>query len=280
MCSSDLLLSSLRALGTQVGEGVAELQKQVAAVGDASNTTNRGELIVTATFPFVADTVVPSDVLFTEEGGEATKPHRNWITCDKAPPDQTTTEKTLCRGERIVHEQTNIGDPHGPPSINDDFDGEGGGVANGRVYKKNAHPVVGACSPDTDVEGKPVVRHHDPSKQNKDNTDGLFLHSGLDFGNPPLDKLKARRCAVENLSAVCKEGREAENGRLEVLEGNEVTVTFDWVNLATSDPEARKKPQCQLPKHAEIAHARISVFRKEHDLFTNAYDALEKHYTE
>lgn len=258
----------------------AEKDKIVAAVqatGDASNTTNKGELIVTATFPFVADTIVASDILYVEPGSDAVKNHRNYITCDKADTDETTTIKTLCRGERIVHDKTRIGKDFGAEdSINPEFDGEGGGINNGKLFKKHAHPVAGQCSPDCDVEGKPVVRHHDPSKQNADNTDGLFIHSGLDFAKPPLDKLKARRCTIENLKAVCKDkGREADNGRLEVIEGNHVDVTFDWVDATATDPEARKSPKCQLPKSAAIKHSRYQVFRKKHHLVTNGYDDKE-----
>ncbi|HTJ84343.1 MAG TPA: hypothetical protein VL400_21640, partial [Polyangiaceae bacterium] len=257
-------------------------QDAAAIAGDASNLTNHGELIVTAMAVFRADSVDESDVLWKKPSKGATKNHRNFITCDKAQPDQTTTHKTLCRGRRIVHELTQIGDPHGPPSENPDFEGLGGGVSNGGKYKKFAVAIRGQCSPDTEAEGHKVVRHFDPSKQNDSNTGGLFLFGPDDLKQAPLDKLRARRCAVDEMKATCKhDGREAKDGRLEVVEGDEVELEIEWVNAAATKPEDRKRPQCQIPlalrtTNPKVRHPITVVSRKAHDLVSKKYEALEK----
>ncbi|MFO0548048.1 MAG: hypothetical protein U0271_06655 [Polyangiaceae bacterium] len=238
-------------------------------VTSTSQTTNHDEMIVTTHPTFRADSLAPTDILWKKKDRKATKPHRNFIDTKLAAKTETSTQKTVCRGERIILRKTRIGDPfQSKPSENPEFDGLGGGVKNGGVYKKEAKGLEG--SPDLLVEKERVQRRHDPTYQNHNNTSGWFINTALDLSTDAVDALLKRQCGVEDLVVFAKD-RKALDGRLDIVKGSEVELQFKHVDLTRREPP--RTPKCQVVTPPQKLngepdkHPLVRVERREQSLF-------------
>lgn len=213
----------------------------------SSKTVNEDLLIVTQGSAHTLDTVAPTDLCFLVDK-KTIVPYRNYIessACDNAE----ATQKTLIRGFRIVHNKSRVGTDYGKiPSTDDNFQGFGGGVANGQVYFKHANDYPGDHSKNVKVEGKWIVRTGDETQQNKRNCTGKFVEGNGGITEDELEALLNKGCTVESVSMVCDHGRDTTMDRLMVLEGGVVTVTMVHVNDAEVVPAARAKPVCQVPR--------------------------------
>jgi hypothetical protein len=240
----------------------------------SSKTVNEDLLIVTQGSKHLADTTTPKDRCFLIDK-KTVVPYRNYIptsACD----DAEATQKTLIRGHRIVHSESRIGTDHGKiPSKDDNFQGFGGGVANGQVYFKHANDYPGSHSKNVKVEGKWIVRTNDETQQNKRNCTGRFREGDGGITEDELEALLNKNCTVESVSAHCDhKGRTTDTDRLGVLEGDKVTVTMVHVNDAEVDPAARKKPVCQVPRRK--AQGKLPADAKVHPYFRVTRSAYPK----
>jgi hypothetical protein len=213
----------------------------------SSKTVNEDLLIVTQGSKHKLDTVKPTDLCFLVDK-KTIVPYRNHIPsagCDNGE----ATQKTLIRGFRIVHNKSRVGTDYGAmPSTDDNFQGFGGGVANGQVFFKHANDYPGDHSKNVKVEGKWIVRTGDETQQNKRNCTGKFVEGDGGITEDELEALLNKGCTVESTSMVCDHGRDTTTDRIGVLEGGVVTVTMVHVNDAEVDPGPRAKPVCQVPR--------------------------------
>src|SRR5262245_50245342 len=123
----------------------------------SSKTVNEDLLIVTQGSKHLVDTQKPEDKCFLD-AKKTIRRSRNYIptsACDNAQ----ATQRTLIRGFRILHDKSRIGTDYGKiPSKDDNFNGFGGGIANGQVYFKEANSYPNCHSKNVKVEGQWILR--------------------------------------------------------------------------------------------------------------------------
>jgi len=238
----------------------------------ASKTVNEDLMIVTQGSKHLCDTKAPTDACFLVDK-KTVVPYRNYIgtsACD----DGEAAQKTLIRGYRIVHSKSRIGTDYGKtPSKDDNFQGFGGGVANGQVFYKHANDYPGSHSKNVKVEGKWIVRTNDETQQNKRNTTGKFREGDGGVTEDDLEALLNKGCTVESVTTKCNH-RDTPTDRIAVLEGDKVTVTMVHVNDAEVEPAARAKPQCQVPRRK--AQGKLPATAKVHPYFRVTRSAYPK----
>lgn len=238
----------------------------------SSKTVNEDLLIVTQGSKHLCDTQKPTDKCFLIDK-KTIVPYRNHIptsACDNAQ----ATQKTLIRGFRIIHNQSRIGMDHGAvPSADDNFQGFGGGVANGQVFFKHANDYPGDHSKNVKVEGKWIVRTGDETQQNKRNCTGKFCEGDGGITEAELEALLSKGCTVESVSTKC-DHRDTTVDRIAVLEGDVVTVTMVHVNDAEVEPAARAKPKCQVPRRK--GEGKLPADAKVHPYFRVTRSAYPK----
>lgn len=229
----------------------------------SSKTVNEDLLIVTQGSKHLCDTQKTTDKCFLIDK-KTIVPYRNYIptsACDNAE----ATQKTLIRGFRIIHDKSRIGTDHGSiPSHDDNFEGWGGGVANGQVYFKHANDYPGDHSKNVKVEGRWIVRTGDETQQNKRNCTGKFCEGDGGITEDELEALLNKGCTVESVSMTCGH-RDTTVDRIGVLEGDVVTVTMVHVNDAEVEPAARAKPRCQVPRRK--GEGKLPADAKAHPYF-------------
>lgn len=238
----------------------------------SSKTVNEDLLIVTQGSKHLCDTQKPTDLCFLIDK-KTVVPYRNYIptsACDNAQ----ATQKTLIRGFRIVHNKSRIGQDHGAtPSADDNFQGFGGGVANGQVFYKHANDYPGDHSKNVRVEGQWIVRTDDETQQNKRNCTGKFREGDGGITEDELEALLDKGCTVESVSMVC-EHRDTTVDRIGVLEGDVVTVTMVHVNDAEVEPAPRAIPVCQVPRRK--GEGKLPADAKVHPYFRVTRSAYPK----
>lgn len=238
----------------------------------SSKTVNEDLLIVTQGSKHLCDTQKPTDKCFLKDK-KTIVPYRNYIPTSACDNPQAT-QKTLIRNFRIVHNESKIGTDFGKtPSKDDNFQGFGGGVANGQVYYKHANNYPDDHSKNVKVEGKWIVRTDDETQQNKRNCTGKFREGDGGITEDELEALLNKGCTVESVKMEC-EHRDTTTDRIGVLEGDTVTVTMTHVNDAEVEPAARAKPQCQVPRRK--AEGKLPASAKKHPYFRITRSAYTK----
>lgn len=223
------------------------------------STTNQKRQIVTMEGPprgFQATTDLPTaDNPYYEKGASGAVVHdTNYISTDKCGLAEATSERTLIREFRVIHADSRIGvEAGGGRSICGMKPSHSVGSRNDLTL--NHYAKATGHSIDVKVESHWIVRHDDPTLQDRGNGPGTFTCWLDDTYTEDINTLLDKQCSVDTLVLRCDHGREGREGFLEVVQGSKVTVELTRVNAtevdpkAPADPEAKKpKPNCREPK--------------------------------